>query len=370
MNGRVKVRLLRSLANSDPSRLWRSALDAENPDEILDRCDAWRISGLVYRRLIEPIQTQLPDELVSGFRSRYATCVRDNLKRHQALEQVDSLFADRDIRALVVKGLALTLCVYRDPGVRQMSDTDLIVWPEHVNRAIESLGDLGYERDTSHPTVFTRNDNTLDVKPEPFGVDRIRSRETAFTKAVPTLWEQTERLDGFMAFRTWSPGARIYTLTVHGLKHGFPDGVWLTDLGETIASAPVSAWAKSIRLFAESGNERALFLGLMRTRDWGYQLPRHVDAWMRNTPKSGTLEVIRNLSSTRDAEHVVEALYLAVQSSGFSARFQCLYEALFPNEAIYRQDLPKSLAWLRSPLRIAHVITRSAKAVISKVQGA
>ena len=272
MNGRVKVRFLRSLANRDPSGLWRAVLSAAEPDEVLNQCDSWRISGLVYRRLIEPIQTRLPNELVSGFRARYATCVRDNLQRHQALEQIDGVFADRDIRALVVKGLALTQCIYRDPGVRQMSDTDLIVWPEHENRAMESLRDLGYVRDTGHPTVFTRNGNTLDVKPEPFGVGRIPSRETAFAKVLPTLWEQTERLDGFTVLRTWSPSARIYTLIVHGLKHGVPDGIWLTDLGETIASAPVSAWARSVRPFAESGSDQALCLGLMRTRDWGYQL--------------------------------------------------------------------------------------------------
>jgi hypothetical protein len=317
------------------------------------------VSGLVYKRLVEDQQHRLPDELTDGLRNRYARNVRNNLRNASAVARIDASFARNDIRALLVKGMALIDRVYRDPGLRPMSDVDLVIWPPDEKRAIETLGGLGYTRDTGHPTVFSWNGVTIDLKPDPFGIERIQSRAYAFGGVLPALWQDTERLGSYRALKTWSAAARCYTLTIHAVKHGFPDGMWLSDLGETFKTLNPDDCARSKRLFATTGNNHALSLALMRIADWGYERP----ALAAGIASSGSTKLLRQLSRQGNS-HAVEVTYLLMQGHLGSLR-----ESFFPNEAVYRQGIPKGLKALRYLLRVLDVAWTSAKALLSRTQG-
>ena len=350
----------------DPEGSGLASLRSRSHTDLLAHCDTWRISGLVYRRLVEPIQGRLPDELVHHFRNRYATNVRLNLKNAEAVSSIDEAFEEERIRALLVKGMALISCVYDDPGVRSMSDIDLVIWPEHEQRAIEILLGLGYTRDTGHPTVFTTGEVVVDLKPEPFGVARIQTRSDAFSEVLPALWETAEPLEPYKALKTWSMKGRVYALAVHALKHGFPDGIWLNDLGETMMRMTRQDWVKAADLFAKTDNDRVLSVALLRSTDWGYPMPEQAKVWQMRTPGSGSTKFLRRLSD-RGQTHLVESLYLVTRPG--SSRIKSLIESFFPNEAVFRTGLPGILNPFRYLIRVFDVLLMSVKSVLSKTQG-
>ena len=183
--------------------------------------------------------------LPASSRPRYAETTRANLRQSRDASIIDDAFAQAQIQALVVKGFALVQVLYGDPGMREMADIVLLVRPDHEDQAVDVLLGLGYTRDRVHPTVFTCQDTVLDVKPEPFGISRIQHRRTAFSEVVPELWNRRIALQGYKSLETWSVPARIYTLMVHGLKHGLPGrdvayGPWRTN--QNINQGRVALW--------------------------------------------------------------------------------------------------------------------------------
>lgn len=323
------------------------------------------MSGLVYRRLVEPVRDSVPPGLSAALESRYAATVRDNLRNADALDRIDAAFDVRGIRALLVKGMALVRGTYRDPGIRQMSDVDLVIWPDHHENAVSILIDQGYVRDRVHPTVFTNRQVTLDVKREPFGSTRIRARKDVFGGGL-SLWDATQGIDGYRCLSTWSAPVTLYTQVVHALKHGFPDGVWLTDLGEIWARMSPSDLNRSARLFVGTGNQNALALAMLRLEAWGYG---HLMAAPGLSPRpycAGTTRVLAGMPRRRLA-HLVEAAYLLARPG--PTRWSSLREAFFPNRAVYREDLPAALRPLKHLIRVVDVVLSTGKSVTSRKQG-
>jgi hypothetical protein len=53
-------------------------------------------------------------------------------------------FRDAGIAVMVLKGIALTLLHYKDYGIRPMNDIDILVHPEHAERAVMLLKETGW----------------------------------------------------------------------------------------------------------------------------------------------------------------------------------------------------------------------------------
>lgn len=65
------------------------------------------------------------------------------LRRHVLTQIAEAMQRDR-ITALLVKGAALALTVYPDPGARRMSDIDMLVADVDQERAVRALEQLGW----------------------------------------------------------------------------------------------------------------------------------------------------------------------------------------------------------------------------------
>ena len=69
---------------------------------------------------------------------------RENAIRLRALDEALAGFSDAGLRVVVLKGPVLADLVYRDPGLRPMSDLDLLVPAEDLVRAQRLLGAMGF----------------------------------------------------------------------------------------------------------------------------------------------------------------------------------------------------------------------------------
>lgn len=70
-------------------------------------------------------------------------CARNTLALH-ALDAALRVLADANVPTMVIKGAALLVCHYRDPGARFMVDADLLVRPEDRGRALAALRRAGW----------------------------------------------------------------------------------------------------------------------------------------------------------------------------------------------------------------------------------
>ena len=367
MKATTRARFLSVLANREnPVEFWPVRARSVAPEELVELFDRWRISGWVYKRLVENCD-RVPRLIRRRTRERYAENIRDNLHRFQELEKVESAFRSQNINALIVKGMALISEIYGDPGIRPMSDIDVIVRPHQESAAVEALRDLGYNRDSLHPTVFKLGKIVLDVESEPFSIARISARDSIFSAATPHLRRRTKPLRVGGWFHAWDSSARLYSLCVHALKHGFPDGIWLVDIGETLRRMNVLDWKDATGLFRTFATEDVLMIALLRVQDFGYRLPRRAEKWLRHRPNSARVRVTRYLSSRESTSFMAESAYLAMRQKGIPSAIQSIMEAVFPNAAVYEKSpLSDYLGAFRPVYRVVQILNQAARALLTR----
>lgn len=127
-------------------------------DEIADLLSACRQQDLstflAERRLLGLLGTRAielaPDACDDAFRTTVTFAVRQarfgNMIYEHALARATQGLEEAGIPALPLKGVALGERVYGDSGMRPTTDTDVLVAPENIARAIDVLEALGYKR--------------------------------------------------------------------------------------------------------------------------------------------------------------------------------------------------------------------------------
>ena len=171
--------------------------------------------------------------------NRYAA---GNMRRLQALAEVNAAFAREGIRMLSMKGPLLSMELYGDPGMRTSKDLDLMVSPEDLSRAGAVLKGLGYELvQNPYATTPLRHKyyNLIEnEKHEVYFRDEICielhwQHDYQTEQSFDALWERREERP-FMGGKTAVMGAddRYPALFIHAAEHGFMRLRWLLDLYE------------------------------------------------------------------------------------------------------------------------------------------
>ena len=132
---------------------------AERIEDRLDTVDWSLLAGLLSNQRLLPTLGPRVLELASGAApSQFedaATAAIDATRRQDALLELISAramaaLADAGIRSTTLKGPALGETLYGEAGRRLSSDIDLLVEPEHLNRAVEVIRELGYAKPTDY----------------------------------------------------------------------------------------------------------------------------------------------------------------------------------------------------------------------------
>ena len=191
--------------------------------------------------------------------NRYAA---GNMRRLQALAEVNAAFAREGIRMLSMKGPLLSMELYGDPGMRTSKDLDLMVSPEDLSRAGEVLKGLGYELEP-HPYATTplqhKYYNLIEnEKHEVYHRDEIClelhwQHDYQTEQSFDDLWERREERP-FMGGKTAVMGAddRYPALFIHAAEHGFMRLRWLLDLYE-LQKKPGFSWERLFGLMEQQG---------------------------------------------------------------------------------------------------------------------
>lgn len=231
-----------------------------------------KIQPLLIRgiRKLGPAAEQYPAlAALAREQNRYAA---GNMRRLQALAEVNAAFAREGIRMLSMKGPLLSMELYRDPGMRTSKDLDLMVSPEDLTRAGEVLKGLGYELEP-HPYAATplqhkyynliENEKHEVYLRKEICLELHWQHDYQTEQSFDDLWASREERP-FMGGKTAVMGAddRYPALFIHAAEHGFMRLRWLLDLYE-LQKKPGYSWERLLGLMEQQGVGEILLAAML-----------------------------------------------------------------------------------------------------------
>jgi hypothetical protein len=204
---------------------------------------------LLYRRW-----SARQDRIVLSGKKAYVTIWRQNQERLRRLGELLDGFREQKIACVLLKGVAMILRYYADPGLRSMRDFDLLVRPDDVQRAARHLHGLGYAAEqrltaasipgrmrTGHAWQFSHPDGqSCDLHWRPV----VR----CFAPEVTRLfWDGAEPAALSSPEFVLSPTDQLFHVCVHALQWDWvPQIRWIAD-AVTILREPIE-WERMLHL--------------------------------------------------------------------------------------------------------------------------
>ena len=135
------VDLIKNLVVGDPSKI-----DFTSTDPAFPFYQAQGLTPLVYHRLKDQgLNGSVPIEILDQLKKEYYLTAASNLAKLNQTSMVLQAFQEANILAIPLKGIALIESLYPNPAIRPMTDVDLLIKPEDLNRVKGILERLGYQ---------------------------------------------------------------------------------------------------------------------------------------------------------------------------------------------------------------------------------
>jgi hypothetical protein len=256
-----------------------------------------------------------------------------------ALSEIARVFAERDIRAVLLKGPAFARWLYEDPHERSYSDIDLLVAPEVLARAGSALVECGFAlvqnywpshdphdwhevwvRGGKLPAYIELHHTLCLVSAQPSLVWR---RLTEDTRAIEIAGARVE---------VPAPAASAVILALHATQHGAADAGRVRDLREALARVDFETWRTATALACELGAEEAFATGL-RLDPGGCELADRLGLRAVSTSR-----VLRLRASTPPP--VAMGIECLASTPGVTARARILIAELIPARGWMRDSYP------------------------------
>lgn len=294
---------------------------------LVDRAVAEGMAGLLWRALDKSGRAEiLFQKERERLKSIYYLTLQTNLRHLAVLKQVFAAFNSEGIRSAVIQGLSLLVDLYEDPGVRPVSDIDLWVLPEGLDRAAAALQRLGFRNTALYPVLFRKGELLIDLRTQLMGVERIPARRFLMKIDQQSIFENCRRLvyEG-CEMRCLKPKDQAIYLAIHAVKHNLERLVWLADLRRLVADWTPLDWdafrARAVelgqpRVPAVTGYLLAMLSGggipaPPRVHTELSALEKHLLRMRRRgpLPKWSSLVLLRAGSGLRQSEFALESIF-------------------------------------------------------------
>lgn len=193
------------------------------------------IAGLLHHRLKEKeLMAGVPADCAEKLRNSFFATFAKNIHIYQELLRVVELLQQEGIPVILLKGIHLAECIYGHLGLRPMSDIDLLIPPDYIHQAIESMFRNGFKpfhakdrpyfvkAETGHFQIPANKKHFADIHhPERrIKVDlhaSIVRENDPFDIDLSGLWQRSIRcnIQG-REFRVLAPEDLVLHLCIHG----------------------------------------------------------------------------------------------------------------------------------------------------------
>jgi hypothetical protein len=99
----------------------------------------------------------IPEEVFSRLNTIYHRSLIRNILLYEQFRKIQNTLSERGIPIIPLKGIYLAETFYRDIGLRQMSDIDLLVKEKDSKRCLQILSEMGFVAKERIKTTFINN---------------------------------------------------------------------------------------------------------------------------------------------------------------------------------------------------------------------
>jgi hypothetical protein len=271
--------------------------------------------------------------------SAYYRTIQHNLQIVNDLKEILGRSNEKAVRVVLLQGVALLEKIYKDIGLRPLTDIDLWVLPEDRDVFDNLMIQLGFQRDWLYPNTFKKGGTIVDINSHILWADRIRSRRHLLAKSQHALYENIEILnfDGEPAGCLDLLDQVLY-LSLHAFKHCAGRLIWLMDIKHLITGWQTSNWKALFDRAEEWGQVSIVYDMLYLIRHlFNLKLPADIQAMVEGRRLAWLDRVtLRKRLNGRPLPDWAPLL-LFTSGKGLTARMSFVFETLFPRPPILRQ---------------------------------
>ena len=298
------------------------------------------MSGLLYKSLKKTgILGSLGHRQMQQLQSFYYSTVQHNLQAVNDLKQILLQVNDKGIRVVLLQGIALVEKVYKDIGLRPLTDIDLWVLPERRAVFGSLLQQLGYQPDPVYPNTFIKGQTIVDINSHILWAERIKSRQRLLAKSQHAIHDNIDVIDfeGQPAGSLNTVDLALY-LSLHAFKHSASRLVWLVDINHILTCWKIADWKALFDRAEELGQVNIVYDMLyLITRMFELKVPEDFATMVAKRGLTWPERMI--LAKRLDGRPLPNwaPLLLFTAGKNFNTRVAFVFETLFPRPSVLRQ---------------------------------
>jgi hypothetical protein len=302
------------------------------------------MAGLLYKNLMKSGALEnLGREQIERLQTLYYQTVLSNQKLIQDLKEILHLLDKKEIKVVLLQGIALLLPIYDDIGLRPLTDIDLWVLQKDYASLINILSSQGYERDHLYPNTFRKGSTIFDLHTQIPWADRIKASKMLLAKSQEDIYYEAQVADfEGQEVLCLSQYDQVLFLGLHALKHNVSRLVWLVDIKSLLAPWKNSDWEALINRAGELGQKKTLLYIFFLIRLFDFELPSEAHRLLERKRLGFLEKKALEERIKRDSLPIWSPLLLISSRKGLKTRFFFILETLFPRPEILRQVFPDS----------------------------
>jgi hypothetical protein len=216
------------LNKTEQDELYSVITETEDWDKTVQWAILRQAGPFLYQKLLSfPEKSLLPAEALEALRQSYLKTMSRNMVLAEHFKQVAAVFRKENIPVIAMKGIYLSEWLYKDLGLRQCSDVDLLVQAADGERALSAMRSIGFVSASSslpddirtklmpvHYPAMIKNGVSVEIH------FRVHSPNPDYEINMEALWREAIKLNlhgvEAMVFR---PEHLLITLIQHLDKH-------------------------------------------------------------------------------------------------------------------------------------------------------
>jgi hypothetical protein len=298
------------------------------------------VAGLLYKNLKKAgMLGHLEHQHIERLQSIYYLTVRSNLKLIYDLKEVLLQLNKKNIKVVLLQGIHLLQQIYKDVGLRPLTDIDLWILPETREVVVGVMIELGFEKDRLYPNIFKKASTIIDLNTHIFWADRIRSRQTLINEKQETLFKNCQPID-FEGQKAYGLGRidQILYLSLHTIKHYADRLIWLVDLKNLLQDWQAADSELLLARAKELGQENAIdYVMILLTQLFDFREPVAAPEDLGFNRLNRLEKMILENRLNGKPLPTWSPMHLLTTGKGFSKKAAFIFESLFPRPEILRQ---------------------------------
>jgi hypothetical protein len=199
------------------------------------------IAPLMYKNITSTKSAdKVPDDALSRLKQAYYKILGRNVFLIEKFRIIHKLFSDQGIEVIALKGIYLSEAVYKDIGLRPMSDIDLLVHREDAEKCQKLLKENGFVDENIAPSNFIKNTEKHLAPLVKDGVSveihvKLHNEQYGYSINTDDFWKNSRliQLHGVIV-RTLSPNDLLQHLCIHFDSHNNVSDIQLRWYGDLV----------------------------------------------------------------------------------------------------------------------------------------